>query len=188
MTFEKKLARNLKTDVKPFWRYVNNGMKVRVPVGDLEREDGTVATTDTEKAEVLNQFFTSVFFTIEDKENMPTMEERHGGNILPELEISMHEVMEKLTKWKVDKSPGPDGMPPHVLHRLRKELVTPLTKLFQFSAASGTLPEQWKTAHVSALHKKQSRKSTSNYRPVSLTCVVCKIMESIIRDNIMTHI
>ena len=53
-------------------------MKVRVPVGDLEREDGTVATTDTEKAEVLNQFFTSVF-TIEDKENMPIMEERHGG-------------------------------------------------------------------------------------------------------------
>ena len=71
-----------------------------------------------------------------------------------------------------------------------KIIVTPLTKLFQLSAASGTLPlvsEQWKTAHVSALHKKQSRKSPSNYRPVSLTCVVCKIMESIIRDNIMTH-
>ena len=118
MTFEKKLARNLKTDVKTFWRYVNNGMKVRA--GDLEREDGTVATTDMEKAEVLNQFFTRVFFTIEDQENMPTMEERHGGNILPELEISMHEVMEKLTKLKVDKSPGPDGIHPHVLHRQRR--------------------------------------------------------------------
>ena len=81
MTFEKKLARNLKTGVKTFWRYVNNGMKVRVPVGDLEREDGTVATTDMEKAEVLNQFFTSVF-TIKDKENMPTIEERHGGNTI----------------------------------------------------------------------------------------------------------
>ena len=111
-------------------------MNVRVPVADLER----VATTDTEKAEVLNQFFTSVF-TIDDKENMPTMEERHGGNILPELEISMHEVMGKLTKLKVDKYPGPDGMHPHVLHRLRKELVTPLTKVFQLSAARGTLPE-----------------------------------------------
>ena len=69
------------------------------------------------------------------------MGERHGENILPELEISMHEVMEKLTKLKVDKSPGPDGMHPHVLHRLRNELVTPLTKLFQLSAASGTIPE-----------------------------------------------
>ena len=57
---------------------------------------------------MLNQFFISVF-TIEDKENMPTMEERYGGNILPELEISMHEVMEKLTKLKVDKYPGQTG-------------------------------------------------------------------------------
>ena len=71
----------------------------------------------------------------------------------------MHEVMEKLTKLKADKSPGPDGMHSHFLYRPRKELVTPLTKLFQLSAASGTLPEQWKTAHVSALHKKQSKKS-----------------------------
>ena len=88
MKFEKKLARNLKTDVKKFGRYVNNGMQVRVPVRDLEREGGTVATTDMEKAGLLNQFFTSVF-TIEDKETMPIMEERHGGNILPELEGTM---------------------------------------------------------------------------------------------------
>ena len=78
-------------------------------------------------------------------------------------------------------------MHPHVLHSLRKELVTPLTKLFQLSFASGTLPDQWKTGHFSALDKKLSRKSPSNYRPVSLTCVLCKIMESIIRDKIMTH-
>ena len=48
--------------------------------------------------------------------------------------------MKKLTKLKVDKSPGPDRMHPHVLLRLQKELVTPLTKLFQHSAASGILP------------------------------------------------
>ena len=83
MTFEKKLAKHLKIAVKTFWRHGNNGVKVRIPVGELEREDGTFATTDTQKAEVLNQFFTSVF-TIEDKENMPNMEERHGGNILPD--------------------------------------------------------------------------------------------------------
>ena len=60
MTFEKKVARNLMTDAKTFWRYVNNVKKVRVHVVDLEREDGTVAATDLEKAEVLNQFCTSV--------------------------------------------------------------------------------------------------------------------------------
>ena len=113
MTFEKKLARNLKTDVKTFWRYVNNGMKVRVPVGDLEREDGTVATTDMEKAEVLNQFFHKCAYHRRQGKHAD-----HGGktwrNILHELEITVHEVMKKLTKLKVDKSPGPDGMHPHM--------------------------------------------------------------------------
>ena len=61
MKFKKKLARNSKTGVKTFWRYVNNWMKVRVPVGEYEREDGTVAITCMDKAEVLNQFFSHVF-------------------------------------------------------------------------------------------------------------------------------
>ena len=43
--------------MEAFW---NNGMNVRVPDGDLEREGSTVATTDMEMAEVLNQFLTSV--------------------------------------------------------------------------------------------------------------------------------
>ena len=94
---------------------------------------------------MLYQFFTSVF-TIEDKENMLTTEERHGENILPELEITSNE---NTNKVEVDKTPRPDRMHPHVLLRLQKELVSPLTTLFQHSAASGTLPEQWKTAHVS---------------------------------------
>ena len=68
---------------------------------------------------VLNQFSTSVF-TIEDNENMPNTEERHGGNSLPALEITMRDVMEKRTKLNIDKSPGPYMMHPNVLHRLRK--------------------------------------------------------------------
>ena len=88
----------------------------------------------------------------------------HGGktwgNIIRELEVTMHDVMEQLTKLKIDKSPGSDRMHPHVLHRLRRELVTPLTKVVQHSAASRTLPEQCKTAHVFALHKKPSRKKS----------------------------
>ena len=78
----------------------------------------------------------------------------------------MHEVTEKLTKLKVEKSPGPDGMHPHVLHRPRKELVTPLTKLFQLSAASGTLPEQWSISKQSWMkHGKTSVFCTLPYKP-----------------------
>ena len=49
------------------------------------------------------------------------------------------------------------------------------------------LPLDWKTANVKALYKKGNRSNPGNYRPVSLTCVPCKIMEKIVSNRIMKH-
>ena len=51
----------------------------------------------------------------------------------------------------------------------------------------GTIPNDWKHAKVTAIFKKGERKKPNNYRPVSLTCIACKVMESIVRDQIMRH-
>ena len=184
--FEKKLSENLKEDTKSFWGYTNSGVKVKIPVGELERQDGTVASNDQEKADVLNDFFTSVF-TEEDQSHIPRLEERHGGNLMEDLVITEAKVLKKLKMLKTNKSPGPDMCHPCVLSRLREELVTPLTMLYQKSLSTGELPEEWKTANVTALYKKQSRKKPCNYRPISLTCIPCKILESLIKDKIMEH-
>ena len=52
---------------------------------------------------------------------------------------------------------------------------------------SGVVPSEWKKANITAIFKKGSKKLAGKYRPVSLTSVVCKLMESIIRDSIMEH-
>ena len=57
--------------------------------------------------------------------------------------------------------------------------------LFNKTLAEGKLPEDWKTANITAIHKKGNRKLASNYRPVSLTSLICKKMEEIIRDIVM---
>ena len=51
-----------------------------------------------------------------------------------------------------------------------------------------SLPNIWKTANVSSIFKKGDRSDPSNYRPISLNCVACKIMESIIKDVVMTYL
>jgi len=56
------------------------------------------------------------------------------------------------------------------------------------SVVSGTLPDLWKQANVTPLFKKGSRLKTSNYRPVSLTSIPCKLLERIIADQIMVHL
>ena len=63
-----------------------------------------------------------------------------------------------------------------------------LTNIFNKSLESGEVPKQWKRAHVSPIFKKGDKKQSENYRPVSLTCVVCKTMESLVRDKLMSHI
>ena len=40
---------------------------------------------------------------------------------------------------------------------------------------------------IKKIYKKGNKKELSNYRPVSLTSIVCKVMESIVRDFIMEH-
>ena len=62
-----------------------------------------------------------------------------------------------------------------------------MSQLFCESIASGELPSDWKLDDIVPLFKKGSKQSPSNYRPVSLTAVPCKVLESIIRDRIMDH-
>jgi len=184
--FEKRLSENLTEDTKSFWAYTNSGMKVRAPVGDLEKQDGTMTENDQDKAEVLNDFFKSVF-TVEDTTDIPRLAERHGGSLITELVITEEMVLEKLKSLKTNKSPGPDMCHPYVLSKLRDEMKKPLCLLFNKSLESGEIPDEWKTANISAIHKKHSKRKPSNYRPVSLTSVPCKIMESILRGKIMEH-
>ena len=54
--------------------------------------------------------------------------------------------------------------------------------------SEGCIPTDWKIANVTPIFKKGSKLKPDNYRPVSLTSVICKVMESLIRDDIMQHL
>ena len=74
------------------------------------------------------------------------------------------------------------------MYELRTELSKPLSKLFQLSLDSGVVPQEWKEASVTPLFKKGKKDKPENYRPVSLTSILGKILESIIKDSIVEHL
>ena len=86
------------------------------------------------------------------------------------------------------KSSGPDEIHPKLISELAPILSEPLAILLNFSLRSGNIPKEWKTAVITAVFKKGSRNISGNYRPISLTCVLCRIMESFLKDAIMSHL
>ena len=94
-------------------------------------------------------------------------------------------IAKKIKKMKDNKSPGVDGIPPKLLKEIVEQISTPLAKLFNLSLEEGIVPSEWKQANIMPLFKKGSRNKPENYRPVSLTFVVCKLLETLIRDHVV---
>lgn len=104
-------------------------------------------------------------------------------------EESSEEVLKKLSNLNTDKSAGPDNLHPKVLFEVRHKIRYPLHIISNKSLSKGILPDDWKTAILSPIFKnKGDKKHACNYRPISLTSVVCKICESLIRDKMMNHL
>ena len=106
----------------------------------------------------------------------PEQDGSHKGWQDSSVKLGIDEVLEKLLKLREDSSPGPDGIHPILLKSCARTLAEPLFVIFQASFESGMVPADWKTALVTPVFKKGSRSDPSNYRPISLTSVCCKLV------------
>ena len=183
---EKSLAREAKRNPKPVYKYINSRLKTKSDIPVLHTTQGR-AIQDKDKAEALNNYFTSVF-TDENPELPNQTTEVEDENCIPELTITEEVVLKKLKSLKPDKSPGPDGLHPKILKELAEVIYKPVTVLMQRSLETSILPSCWSSAHVTAIHKKGNKCDVQNYRPISLTCQLCKVMEAILRDHIITYL
>ena len=150
---EKKISNESKGSPKKFWQYVNRNIKNRAHLGPLVSND-KIVNLDTEKAELLNTYFSSVY-TIENKTDVPVVNSKcekasEGWN----LEIEERDVRDRLRVLDALKAFGPDGIPPRILKECYDELAGPITVLFRKSLERGILPSDWHRAIVTAIFKK----------------------------------
>ena len=184
--YESQLAKHVTQNPKVFWKYVSSKTKVKARVETLSRGDGTSAITSEEKAEVLNNFFSKVF-TEEDTSDIPEVDPKFNGEPLTSITVQEEEIRRRLEALNCSKSPGPDGLHPRVLKELATPLCTVFKMMFQRSIDTGVLPAKWKEGNVVPIFKKGNRGLPGNYRPVSLTSIVCKLLESLVRDRLLDH-
>ncbi|GAB0182246.1 mitochondrial enolase superfamily member 1 [Grus japonensis] len=86
------------------------------------------------------------------------------------------------------KSMGLDGIHPRVLRWLVEVLTKPLSIIYQQSWLTREVPVDWKLANVMPIYRKGQKEDPGNYRPVSLTSVLGKVMEQIILSVITQHV
>ena len=186
---ELKIASSSKNNSKKFWQYIKSKTKFQSSVGNINLvapDTDSVLADNADKCEAFADFFTKLYT------DEPSGEFDPLPNILPSIscdciEITEENVFNKLASLKIDKSPGPDNFHPRVFNELKSELCLAFKIIFDVSLKFGQLPNDWKRSVVSVLHKKGDKKLISNYRPISLTCIACKILESIIRDKLMEY-
>ena len=109
-------------------------------------------------------------------------------NDMPEIQVTEKGVLKFLQALNISKAAGPDGIRPRVLKELSSELAPIFTLLFQASIHQQSLPDIWKHANVNPIYKKGDKTNPSNYRPVSLTCITCKLLGHIICSSLMQHL
>ena len=186
-SYEQKLACNIKNDSKSFYAYVRSKQNVQDKVGPLEDSAGNIISQGFLMAEDLNGYFSSVF-TKEDISSLPVADAKFQGaksEYLGPLVVTPELVAKKIRAMKDNKSPGVDGIPPKLLMETVDQISIPLARVFNLSLKEGVVPFEWKEANIIPLFKKGSRNKSEHYRPVSLTSVICKLLERLIKDHMV---
>ena len=183
------LCESLPSKPRKFWNFVKskrcdyNGISVL-------KVDNDIYTCDKDKAKVLNDQFSSVFksdsysaadVNINDKYNL----NKSVNNILTDISIGANSVYKSLKRLDCSKAVGPDGIPTKVLKEAASELALPLSDLFNLTLQTGEIPQEWKLADIVPIFKKGSKDDARNYRPVSLTPIICKILERLVCDQLV---
>ena len=83
----------------------------------------------------------------------------------------------KITDMKDNKSPGVDGILPKLQLDIVEQICLSVATVFNLSLEEGIVPLEWEDANIIPLFNKGSRNKSENYRPVSLTSVICKLLE-----------
>ncbi len=145
----------------------------------LRADDGAVVTDSPNMARILANYHASVYRTDEGRYH-PSLPE--PSTIMNAPCFTSAEVHKELSTLDTAKGSGPDDLHPFMLQILAEE---PITALYNKSLQSGEVPQDWRKAIICPIFKKGDPEDAANYRYVSLTSVLCKIFEKLLKKALL---
>ena len=167
---------------KKLYSFIKNKKCDSSGVASLKKDGNTVGDARG-KAEVLNSQFSSVF-TEKGDSPIPNLGTSSTPDA-PNIQVGRNGVMKLLRGLKPHKAKRLDEISSRFLKEIASPITPALTLIYQASLEQGQIPDEWTTTNVAPIFKKGDKSKPSNYRPVSLTSICCKIVEHILHSHIM---
>ena len=184
-SFFENLAQS-RSDPKTFWGIIRK-LKPSNSISSKSLCNGTItATTDSDKAHILNEFFASCFNLIEPPPSysVPLPQDLSSFDF---FDVDASEIACLLRNLKVHTASGPDGISSWMLKTFADTLSPSIASLFNLSIKSGKLPIEWKLSHIVPIPKESSKQDVRSYRPISLLPIISKCLERHIYQLLLDH-
>ena len=165
---------------KKFWAHVKSKSKNhRLP--ECMSLNGTYRNSPLDKANLFNSYF---FDQFSEASNYDVSIDWTNDSLF-DIDFNPLEIKGLLSNLNSNKACGPDGIHGKILKHCAVGLADPLSMLFKLSYNSGSLPKDWRVANVVPVHKKGHKDNIENYRPISLTSLVMKTFERILKKELL---
>ena len=177
---------------KQFWNkiktIINTTDKLNI---NKIRVDNTIVHDSLDIAHIFNQHFTTVCSSLPSDSGLFKVSSNHIPACYSSFsfrKISPLEVLNAINDLKVNSSPGLDGLENRLIKLASHVLIYPLADLFNLSLSTCELPNVWKCARITPLHKGGDVLDANNYRPISIICSIAKIFEKLIFNQLSHYL
>lgn len=193
INYTKNIELSIRENPRAFWSYIRSNKQHNSYPSAMNYKGVTLSSGDG-ICDAFAEFFNSNFLHSDLASNnirpndlnelhMPSSVSSASPDI-SSIEIVEHQVYTLLKNLDGSKSAGPDGLHPLLISKCASSLTLPVCLLYRRSLMEANIPKVWKTAIVTPIHKKGPKREVSNYRPISKLCVLIKVLEKIIHQQI----
>lgn len=176
----------IKEDPKYFYKYANKHMKTKSTIGPLRNQSNKLTDNDHEMSNILKDQFRSVFSKPKFKFDTSKFYTTENPPFI--VDVDEDNIISAINEMPNNTSSGPDTWPAILLKKCKAPLAKPLKIMWKLSLKTGEIPKELLNAYITPIYKKGDKCSAANYRPISLTSLIIKIIERIIRKHIIKYL
>ena len=185
-----------KGNLRYSWKLIKeviNKNKVKMELPDNFKQNETLISDPVEISNKFNEYFINVGPKLADRiqnnnVNFATfLGERSVNSIFLDA-VTEKEVETEISNLNSNKSCGHDEIPPKLVKEISKQIVKPLTHIYNQSLLTGVVPNELRIALVTPVLKANSKDEFSNYRPISVLPCFSKFLEKIMYKRVVKYL